>query len=260
MNSSFENSCEDFSNHSLILAIDSFREVYIPFISSIGLIGNILSLFVLRKMKDCFHRLLFALAVSDIIVPTFCNKLLFMKLLKHTSKMNVFGKVANAVLESGFAGTGWMTVSISIDRFLGICYPMDFPPASRKARYFILPVIILVVFDFSLSAVLFGLFGPTSQIIVFYAHILVQYVMPAAIVLVLNTIIIRSVIKIHSKRSLQERSAKIPSSALVLIAVVLVYIISWAPFYILDFTAAFQPTQSGCKGPNNTWVDRYKQA
>ena len=256
MNSSFENSCEDFSNHSLILAINSFREVYIPFISVIGIVGNILSLFVLRKMKDRFHRLLFALAVCDIIVPVFCNKLLFMKLLKNTSKLNIFGKIANAVLEAGFAATGWMTASISIERFLGICHPMNFAPSSRKARYLILPVVVLVVFDFSLSAVLFGLFGPKSQIIVFYAHILVQYVLPAAVVLVLNTIIICSVIKINSQHSLTGESTKVPSSALVLIVVVLVYILSWAPFYILDFTSVFLPTQSGCRGPNDTWVDR----
>ena len=238
------------------MAINSFREVYIPVISVVGIIGNILSLFVLCKMKDCFHRLLFALAVADIIVPVFCNKLLFMKLLKHTGKMNVFGKVANAVLEAGFAGTGWMTASISIERFLGICHPLDFPPESRKARYFILPVVFLVVFDFSLSAVLLGLFGPKSQIIVFFAHILVQYVLPAAVVLVLNTIIICSVIKINSQISLTGERSKVPSSALVLIAVVLVYMLSWAPFYILDFTSVFLPTHTGCRGPNDNWVDR----
>ena len=150
MNASFENTCEDFSNNSLILAIDSFREFYLPSISVIGFIGNILSLFVLRNMKDCFHRLLFALALCDIIVPLFCNKLLFLKIFKSTRDMNVFERVANAVMEAGFAGTGWMTVSISFERFLGICHPMNFPAASRKARYFVLPVLFLIVLELSL--------------------------------------------------------------------------------------------------------------
>ena len=257
MNSSFENICESISNNSVILAIDTFREFYLPSISVIGFIGNILSLFVLRKMKDCFHRLLFALALCDIIVPLFCNKLLFLKLFKHTKDMNVIERIANAAMEASFAGTGWMTVSISFERFLGICHPMNFPAASRKARYFVLPVVFLIVIDFILSAALLGLFGKMSLIIIFYTHILIQYILPAAVLLVLNAIILRSVIKMNSEHSLQGRLMKIPSSASVLIIVVLVYILCWAPFYILDFTSVFLPNQSGCQGPDGNWVDRY---
>ena len=58
-----EESCEDFTNDSTILVIEGFRKSYIPTISIIGCVGNILSLFVLAKIKDCFHRLLFVLAL-----------------------------------------------------------------------------------------------------------------------------------------------------------------------------------------------------
>ena len=258
MNSSLETSCEDYSNSSTISGIDSFREVYLPSISIIGFFGNILSLFVLRKMKDCFHRLLFALALCDLIVPLFCNHLLFLNLFKQNGNMNMLEIIANAIMEAGFAGSGWMTVTISFERFLGICHPMDFPAASRKARYFVLPVLLIIILDFFLSATLLGLFGKISEIFpfIFYPHIFIQYILPAALLLVLNTIILHSVIKINSENSAQGRLMKIPSGASVLIIVVLVYILCWAPFYIIDFIFVFLPNQSGCEGPTGNWHDR----
>jgi len=38
-----------------------------------------------------------------------------------------------------------MTVAISIERFLGICYPLHLPPKNRKSWFYIVPVIILSV-------------------------------------------------------------------------------------------------------------------
>ena len=97
MNSSSVKSCEDFSNDSRILGIDSFREIYLPSISVVGFIGNILTLFVLRKMKDCFHRLLFALALCDLIVPLFCNHLLFFNLFTKNGSMTMLEIFANSI-------------------------------------------------------------------------------------------------------------------------------------------------------------------
>jgi hypothetical protein len=260
MNSTSLESCEDFSNDSRILGIDSFREIYLPSISVIGFIGNILTLFVLRKMKDCFHRLLFALALCDLIVPLFCNHLLFLNLFKQNGNMNMLEIIANAIMEAGFAGSGWMTVTISFERFLGICHPMDFPAASRKARYFVLPVLLIIIIDFCLSAALLGLFGQIVHLFkfIFYPHILIQYIFPAALLLVLNTIILHSVIKINTANCTEGRFMRIPSSASVLIIVVFVYILCWAPFYIIDFTFVFLQSQSGCQGPDGIWVDRDK--
>ena len=258
MNSTPENFCEDFSNDSTILAIDNFREVYLPSISVIGFLGNILSLFVLCRMKDCFHRLLFAMALCDLIVPVFCNHLLFMNILKKNGSMNLLEIIANSIMEAGFAGSGWMTVTISFERFLGICHPMNFPAASRKARYFVLPVLLVIILDFFLSAALLGLFGSISKIFdaIFYPHILIQYILPAALLFVLNTIILHSVIKINTENFAQGRIIKIPSGASVLIIVVLVYTLCWAPFYIIDFTFVFLPNQSGCHDPGGKWLDR----
>ena len=111
-----EESCQDFSNDSTILAIDSFRTSYIPTISIIGCLGNVLSLIVLAKINDCFHRLLFVLACIDLMVPLLCTLLLLLDQLQQ-GKMDVLQIIPNALLEAGFSGSGWMTVSISFERF-----------------------------------------------------------------------------------------------------------------------------------------------
>ena len=110
-----EEICQDFSNDSTILAIDSFRSSYIPTISIIGCLGNVLSLIVLAKINDCFHRLLFVLACIDLMVPLLCTLLLLLDQLQQ-GKMDVLQIIPNALLEAGFSGSGWMTVSISFER------------------------------------------------------------------------------------------------------------------------------------------------
>lgn len=254
--------CEDFSNDSTILVIESFRKSYIPTISVIGCIGNILSLFVLAKIKDCFHRLLFVLALVDLMVPLFCTFLLLLNLLQQ-GKMEALEIVPNALLEAGFAGSGWMTVSISFERFLGICHPMHCPPANRKARFFVLPVLLIIGLDFGLSVVLLEFFGPVSDPFVFdflfYFHILIQYILPAAILLILNTMIAKSVIRINSDNFTRKGVKKIRNSAAVLIIVVFVYILCWSPFYVIDFTFVVIPSYNGCllDSEESRWVDRW---
>merc|ERR1711962_428231 len=158
-----EEICQDFSNDSTILAIDSFRASYIPTISIIGCLGNVLSLI-------------------DLMVPLLCTLLLLLDQLQQ-GKMDVLQIIPNALLEAGFSGSGWMTVSISFERFLGICHPMHCPAGNRKARFFVLPVLLIIVLDFSLSITLLEIFGPVSNPFLFdflfYSHVLIQYILPA---------------------------------------------------------------------------------
>jgi len=42
-------------------------------------------------------------------------------------------------------GSIFMTLAISIERFLGICYPLKFPPHIRKSWYYIIPVTLLSI-------------------------------------------------------------------------------------------------------------------
>ena len=104
-------------------------------------------------------------------------------------------------------------------------------------------MLLLITRDFFFSTALLGLFGSISKIFdaIFYFHILILYILPAALLFVLNTIIFHSVIKINTENFAQGRIIKIPSGASVLIIVVIVYTLCWAPFYIIDFTFVFYP-------------------
>ena len=39
-------------------------------------------------------------------------------------------------------GSIYMTIAISVERVLAICYPFLFPPLDRKSRHYIIPVTI----------------------------------------------------------------------------------------------------------------------
>merc|ERR1712106_456289 len=45
----------------------------------------------------------------------------------------------------GMCGTIFTTVAISMERFLGICYPLHLPPHNRKSWFYILPATLLAI-------------------------------------------------------------------------------------------------------------------
>ena len=56
-----------------------------------------------------------------------------------------FPYIIYPVTSISLCGTIFMTVAISIERFLGICYPLHLPPANRKAWYYVLPIFCLSI-------------------------------------------------------------------------------------------------------------------
>eukprot|EP00092_Neocalanus_flemingeri_P018500 GFUD01020025.1.p1 GENE.GFUD01020025.1~~GFUD01020025.1.p1 ORF type:complete len:402 (+),score=67.71 GFUD01020025.1:193-1398(+) len=121
-----------------------FDGVLVSIFGFIGIIGNIFTLIVLArpKFKDCFHKLLFALACYDTIF-IICGG------INYTCRAFKAGSTIFTILFPffihpfsyiGMSGSIFMTFAISIERFLGICYPLKFPPHTRKAWFYILPV------------------------------------------------------------------------------------------------------------------------
>ena len=54
-----------------------------------------------------------------------------------------FPYIIYPITNISLCGTIFMTVAISIERFLGICYPLHLPPQNRKAWYYVLPIVCL---------------------------------------------------------------------------------------------------------------------
>ena len=57
----------------------------------------------------------------------------------------LFPFIIYPVTNISMCGTVFMTVAITIERFLGICYPLHLPPQNRKAWYYVIPVTLLSI-------------------------------------------------------------------------------------------------------------------
>jgi len=118
-------------------------------IGLVGIIGNICSILVLSrpKLQDCFHQLLIALAAFDILYIV-CGGINYTaRAFEVRSDIYIvaFPHFIYPFANIGLCGTIFMTLGISIERFLGICYPLHLPPHNRKSWFYILPVTILSI-------------------------------------------------------------------------------------------------------------------
>lgn len=129
-----------------------FEGVLVSVISLIGLVGNLLAVVVLSrpKLRDVFHQLLLALAGFDILYIVFGGVNYTFRALDASSDIftYLFPYLIYPLTHVAMAGTIFMTLAISIERYLGLCHPL-LPPHTRKAWFYILPVVVI---SFSLNA------------------------------------------------------------------------------------------------------------
>ena len=118
-------------------------------IGLVGILGNICSILVLSRprLQDCFHQLLIALASFDILYIVCGGVNYTLRAFEFRSDVYTlaFPHFIYPFSNIGMCGTIFMTVAISIERFLGICYPLHLPPHNRKSWFYIIPVTILAI-------------------------------------------------------------------------------------------------------------------
>jgi len=137
----------DFSNDATVINFKYYCDgLLISVVGCLGLIGNLIAVIVLArpKLRDCFHQLLLALATFDILYITFGGLNYTFKAFEanneaFTLAFPIIFPFTNITMNA----TIFMTMAISIERFLGICYPLHLPPHNRKSWFYILPVLIL---------------------------------------------------------------------------------------------------------------------
>lgn len=123
-----------------------FDGVLVSVIAVVGFVGNLLAIIVLSrpKLRDVFHQLLLALACFDILYIV-CGSFNYTFRAFHASSdvfTYLFPYLIYPMTHVSLAGTIFMTVAISIERYLGLCYPL-LSPHSRKAWFYVVPVIAI---------------------------------------------------------------------------------------------------------------------
>ena len=232
-----------------------FGGVLVSIFGIIGIIGNILTLSVLTKpkFKGCFYKLLFALACYDTIFIV-CGgiKSTFRAFDAQSSLYKIlFPFFIHPFSYIGRNGSIFMTLSISIERFLGLCYPLKFPLHTRKAWFYILPVFfitivvsipkffeVVLVWQDDVPSYAMSEFRKSESYIKFYQtyfNIPFSGIIPLLSVLILNIRIIWELknVKVQKFRSKNKMKKEI-NQAFVLLSIVIVFFILHSPRIIVE--------------------------
>jgi len=160
------------SQYKLVKPIYGFwcDGVLVVVVGLIGFVGNLLSLFVLSRpsLRDVFHQLLFALACFDILYIV-CGGINY-TFRGFNANSDVYTILYPYFLHPfthiAMAGTIFMTLAITIERYLGLCHPL-LNPQSRKAWFYVVPVVIFSVLlnvpKFLEIKLEFGLYNTTTE-------------------------------------------------------------------------------------------------
>ena len=122
--------------------------VSISVLGILGIFGNLLALIVLSRpnLRDVFHQLLFAVASFDLMYIVVGGVNYTFKAFNANSDVYVYlyPHIIHPFTHIAATGVIFMTVAITIERYLGLCHPF-LPHTSRKAWYYVVPVVIISV-------------------------------------------------------------------------------------------------------------------
>ncbi|ESN97980.1 hypothetical protein HELRODRAFT_177651 [Helobdella robusta] len=133
--------------------VDKFISVYIfPIIFFSGVIGNLLSLFVLlgKKMrKNSSSTYLSALTVVDALVLTFAYMIPWIEnfgfVFENVSIFTCIGRYFLAGFLSNFSV--WLIVAVTVERFIAVCFPLKAVAMCRKGNALKVIAALLVFFS-----------------------------------------------------------------------------------------------------------------
>jgi len=226
-------------------------------IGTIGLLGNIFIIGVLcrpKMRKSVFYNLLLALACFDsLYISTAVGgdaHLVFGCLLNTTIVVSLLS-LLNIIETIFLVGSIYMTVAISMERYLGICHPhLQF---SRRSLVFILPV-ILISFSFNFPMFLDHKFyfvngklvGETQNLEYnteaynIGASILFLTILPLVALLFLNGSIIVAVQRSSNFQRTQNRSEQ--NTTNILFCIVIIFLILHIPrvFIAIFYRGSFR--------------------
>uniref|UniRef100_A0A8C9RZQ3 G protein-coupled receptor 139 n=1 Tax=Scleropages formosus TaxID=113540 RepID=A0A8C9RZQ3_SCLFO len=216
-------------------------------------VSNILTVIVLsqlvsRRQKSSYNYLL-ALAAADILVLfliVFVDFLLEDFILGIPLPPSV-NKVVQVLEFSSIHTSIWITVPLTVDRYIAVCHPLRYHTVSYPART--RRVILAVYLGCLLSSAPYywwpdlWLEPPNGHVLV-WAHCATVYLVPCSIFFALNSVIVR---KLHRRSCFRLRGYSAGKSTAILLAITSVFAALWAPrvVMILYHLYATPPTAPG---------------
>ncbi|XP_048871866.1 probable G-protein coupled receptor 139 [Brienomyrus brachyistius] len=226
--------------------------IYYSALLCLGLPANILTVIILsqlvsRRQKSSYNYLL-ALAVADILVLfliVFVDFLLedFVLGMPLPSSLN---KVVQVLEFSSIHTSIWITVPLTVDRYIAVCHPLRYHSVSYPART--RRVILAVYLGCLLSSIPYywwpdlwlepvgvaksggGRASSLGQHILVWAHCATVYLLPCSIFFTLNSVIVH---KLHRRSCFRLRGYSTGKTTAILLAITSVFAVLWAPRVVM---------------------------
>lgn len=247
-----------------------FWGIIVPIIGVIGFIGNILTIIVLfrREMKSTTVYFLRTLVVTDTGIIVGCILgLSVISITQLNPRMWLFTDViypyiytpTNYIVMTLQMINVWVTVAVSVERYIAICHPFKSVKICNKKNALVLIGIITIVsllyniprcFATKVShcgpevnhrchSVISTSFGKSEfyeKIYTVYLYLLIIYIIPLILLICLNSLLILELMRMRKRRTpsnIQENSET--NMSIVLILIVVVFILCQTPGLVAQF-------------------------
>lgn len=239
-----------FSNCDLERNITSTPAIHLVrygsvFLLFFGTIGNLstIAIFCSKSMpKSKIHTYLLCLLIVDtLIVFISCIRNIWTRFGSDSSgtNINLYDNVPlNITLSILYVYSSWMTVSISVERLLAVCYPFSQRFSTKISNpYFI--IVIVAISDIFAHCIIFYF---KKHIVYLFTIPVVFYCLIPAACLVLSSIIL--IYKLFSRPKLGQNSpgsvaARNRNSISIVIAINIVFLLTTFPASLYVFVIAF---------------------
>ncbi|XP_059834629.1 probable G-protein coupled receptor 139 [Hypanus sabinus] len=219
------------------------RVIYYSFLLCLGLPANILTVIILsrlvaRRQKSSYNYLL-ALAAADIFILFFIVFLDFLleDFILGQQMPQVLDKIIGVLEFSANHTSIWITVPLTIDRYIAVCHPLKYHTVSYPART--RKVIMSVYVTCFLTSIPYywwpniwteNYTSTSMHQILIWVHCFTVYLIPCSIFFVLNSIIIH---KLKRKSNFRMRGYSTGKTTAILLTITTIFAILWAPRMVM---------------------------